>query len=186
MPVSEEIVTEIAPFTHKLKQGGEEVKPDGMAYLPVIWDKIFEVLDQYSRYGGVKVKKSYVSFHYFSNRDLIWHDGIIPDRGQRRHHLQDYMQCLASKFQTEYLPFFCIFLAYDSPTNLHISLDRYADQIKDLQGMKWSAHHNTWSHVNIQRQDKFIVGDYELLCKIYGITGATGTTIINIATIITL
>ena len=32
---------------------------------------------------------------------------------------------------------FCIFLAYDSVTNLHIGLDRYADQVQDLQNMKW-------------------------------------------------
>lgn len=32
---------------------------------------------------------------------------------------------------------FCIFLAYDSVTNLHIGLDRYQDQIKDISSMKW-------------------------------------------------
>jgi len=36
---------------------------------------------------------------------------------------------------------FCIFLAYDSVTNLHIGLDRYKDQIEHLSGMEWRCVH---------------------------------------------
>ena len=32
---------------------------------------------------------------------------------------------------------FCCFAAGDSVTNLHIALDRFRDQVKELQGMKW-------------------------------------------------
>jgi len=32
---------------------------------------------------------------------------------------------------------FCIFLAYDSVTNLHVGLDKYCQQVKDLQTRKW-------------------------------------------------
>lgn len=32
---------------------------------------------------------------------------------------------------------FCAFLASDSVTNLHVGLDRYADQISKLQTMNW-------------------------------------------------
>lgn len=48
--ISVDIATEVAPFTFKLKQGGEGVKPNAMAYLPYLPDKIFELLEQHSRY----------------------------------------------------------------------------------------------------------------------------------------
>lgn len=43
------IVSEIAPFTHALKKGGEEVRPSAMAYIPTLSEKVFELLEQYSR-----------------------------------------------------------------------------------------------------------------------------------------
>ncbi len=46
--VKTEIVAEIAPFTHTIKSGGEEVKPAAMAYVPHLPSKIFELLDQLS------------------------------------------------------------------------------------------------------------------------------------------
>lgn len=49
--ITTEIVAEIAPFTRSLKDGGEEVKNDAMAYTPSLPDKIFELLEQHDRYG---------------------------------------------------------------------------------------------------------------------------------------
>lgn len=47
--VTTEIVAELAPFTHALKGGGEEIKCGGMAYVPHLSDKVFEVLEQHAR-----------------------------------------------------------------------------------------------------------------------------------------
>ena len=47
--ITTEIVAEIAPFTHSLKKGGEEVKSDALAYTPNLCEKVFEILEQHSR-----------------------------------------------------------------------------------------------------------------------------------------
>ena len=44
-----DITAEVSPFTFPLKNGGEEMKATPLAYLPYLPDKIFELLDQYSR-----------------------------------------------------------------------------------------------------------------------------------------
>lgn len=48
--ITTEVISEILPFTYNLKKGGgEEVKPSAIAYVPYLPDKIFELLEQYSR-----------------------------------------------------------------------------------------------------------------------------------------
>ena len=47
--VTTEITAEMAPFTHALKSGGEEVRPDAMAYVPYLPEKVFELLEQHAR-----------------------------------------------------------------------------------------------------------------------------------------
>eukprot|EP00731_Ephydatia_muelleri_P022031 Em0014g622a len=54
--------------------------------------------------------------------------------------------------------------ATDSVTNLHSALDRFRDQVKQLQGMKWREY-----TIKV-----FMCGDYEFLTKLYGVSGATG------------
>ncbi len=77
---------------------------------------------------------------------------------------------------------FCIFLAYDSITNIHIGLDRYAQQIEDLQKTKWRYYPTKIIDIDYivsfyrgKSLKVFMSGDYELLCRIYGISGAAGT-----------
>lgn len=78
-----------------------------------------------------------------------------------------------------YTCIFCIFLSYDSTTNLHIGLDKYKDQVKELSRMTWRYMYtdniDTVLVLNLQGQ---ATGDYELLSKMYGITGANGNKII--------
>ena len=47
--ITTEIVGEIAPFTHAIKKGGEQIKPSAMVYIPTLKEKIFELLEQYNR-----------------------------------------------------------------------------------------------------------------------------------------
>ena len=65
---------------------------------------------------------------------------------------------------------------------MHIGLDGYEDQIKDLQTMKW--RYKILIHVTQEIMTLFhflrgkslrifVSGDYEVLCRLYGITGAT-------------
>ena len=81
---------------------------------------------------------------------------------------------------------FSIFNASDTPTNLHIALARYQDQISNLTTLQWRCGYtdNCYTVTIIyillafvyrgKRFRIFFVGDYELLCSIYGISGASG------------
>ncbi len=51
--ITTQIVGEIAPFTHALKGGGEEVKSAAMVYIQYLSEKVIELLDQYARYKSV-------------------------------------------------------------------------------------------------------------------------------------
>ena len=82
-----------------------------------------------------------------SHDQLTWHDGAIPpneiwikiggDKGGGTFKMNFQICNVDSPNSKTNTCIFCIFLAYDSVTNLHIGLDRYADQVQDLQNMKW-------------------------------------------------
>lgn len=75
-----------------------------------------------------------------------------------------------------------IFEAPDSYTNLKIALSRHIDDIVTLERQTW-RYHNCKLDVqcllqNFFRGKKirvFLSGDYEFLCRICGLSGASGT-----------
>ena len=83
----------------------------------------------------------------YSNGDLTWHDGMIPedeiwikiggDKGGSSFKMNFQICNVATPNSNTNTCVFCAFLAYDSITKLHIALDRYSDQINDLQTTKW-------------------------------------------------
>lgn len=40
------ICTEVVPFSFKHKDGGEEIKPAAVAYIPDLWEKIERIIEQ--------------------------------------------------------------------------------------------------------------------------------------------
>lgn len=61
----------------------------------------------------------------------------------------------------------CVFAAFEAPdsaTNVHVALERYSDQISELTRVKWRDH-----SFRI-----FLNGDYQFLCLLYGLSGASG------------
>ena len=81
----------------------------------------------------------------------------------------------------------CVFSCFeggDSITNLHVSLDRYKDNVHDLMGMMWkyvlyhlfvhSEQLLTLHCLDTTRCVLFLCGDYEFLCRLYGLSGASG------------
>ena len=78
---------------------------------------------------------------------MTWHDGAIPqdeiwiklggDKGGGTFKMNFQIANVIHPNSPANTCVFCIFLAYDSVTNLHIGLDRYAEQLKDLQTMQW-------------------------------------------------
>ena len=83
----------------------------------------------------------------YSNNQLTWHNGAIPpdeiwvkiggDKGGGSFKMNFQIVNVAHPNSPANTCIFCIFMAYDSVTNLHIGLDRYSDQITDMQEMKW-------------------------------------------------
>lgn len=59
---------------------------------------------------------------------------------------------------------FAVFEAPDTVLNLHIAFDRYIDQVDDLQGSEWRG----------KTMRIFMSGEYEFLCKMFGLSGASG------------
>jgi hypothetical protein len=79
----------------------------------------------------------------------------------------------------------CVFAAFEAPdskTNLHIALERYQGPVSLLQNYQWrymlSNLCGLHSYTTTCRQHSlriFMSGDYEFLCKMYGLSGASGT-----------
>ena len=75
---------------------------------------------------------------------------------------------------------FSCFEASDYITNLHIALDRFKEEIADINGMSWrgviaiDVHEYTQNLYRGYTMRPFICGDYEFLSGIYGLSGASG------------
>ena len=81
----------------------------------------------------------------------------------------------------------CLFALFeeapDSYTNLQICLGRYKKDIEELQGRTWRYSYliprcngSSYSYT-INRGKKvriFLCGDYEFLCRLFGLSGASG------------
>lgn len=76
----------------------------------------------------------------------------------------------------------CVFTAFqatDSITNLHVALDRYRDQLTEVQETKWRLESTTVLSLIFMFALKSVKKRSESSCvgttsRIYGITGATG------------
>ena len=83
----------------------------------------------------------------------------------------------------------CVFVAFeagDSRCNLHIAMDRYHAQVQDLKGLIWrfGGNYSSTNNQNVTYRNSagevfttriFFSGDYEFLCYMYGLSGASGT-----------
>ena len=83
---------------------------------------------------------------------------------------------------------FCVFEAADKVTDLHIALDRYKEQIDRIESQTWRYEcvscsyicdkHQHYNLIILTHRGKrirvFLCGDYELLTRTYGLSGASG------------
>ena len=100
-------------------------------------------------------------------------------RGQGSWELQ--VQLSVDKYRAPELPkehHSCLsFKAGDSTTNLHTALDMYKDHVQEMQGMqgmKLKYVKTTVYTKTCTRQRVFLSGYYEFLCRMYGLSGASG------------
>ncbi len=85
--------------------------------------------------------------HNHSLERLTWHDGIIPeeevwvklggDKGGGSFKMNFQLLNVPHPNSVTNTCVFSAFQASDTVTNLHVALDRYSDQVQELQSVKW-------------------------------------------------
>ncbi|KAL5515002.1 hypothetical protein EMCRGX_G000108 [Ephydatia muelleri] len=128
--VGENLKGDLAPFFFSLPSGGEEFRGAPLVFIPDLILKVVELLEENDRAGR-----------------LTWHNGVIPaseiwiklggDKGGGTFKMNFQIVNVAAPNSVNNTCVFCCFEADDSYTNLHIALERYKEQVENLQGMTW-------------------------------------------------
>ncbi|XP_022111413.1 uncharacterized protein LOC110990640 [Acanthaster planci] len=111
---------------------------------------------------------------YEKHQQLTWHKGTIPhnevwvkvggDKGGGTFKQMIQVGNVERPNSLRHTVVVCAFAAGDTSDNLKTGLQRFRQQVAALQSSTWKSH-------NIRL---FMFGDYEYLCRVYGITGAGG------------
>eukprot|EP00731_Ephydatia_muelleri_P003359 Em0001g3359a len=155
--LGENLQGEVTPLSFCLSSGGEEIRGAPLVFMPDLNQKVIQMLDDNHSVGR-----------------LTWHNGIIPqtevwvklggDKGGNTTKMNLQIVNVPTPNSIHNTCVFCCFAATDSVTSLHSALDRYRDQVKQLQGTKWREY-----TIKV-----FMCGDFEFLTRMYGLSGATG------------
>jgi hypothetical protein len=104
---------------------------------------------------------------------LTWHDGRIPSDeiwiklgGDKGGSFKASFQIVNVEHPNS-VHNTCVFTVFQAPGsvfNLHVAFDRCIEQVDDLQKSQWSGKNLL----------VFMSGDYDFLCKMYGLSGASG------------
>ncbi len=97
--------------------------------------------------------------HLSREKRLTWHDGVIPpdqiwiklggDKGGKYMKINFQILNVPHPNSIHNTCVFAIFQASDSPTNLHIALDRYQEQVDQLESQTWRYRKYKLVHNNI-------------------------------------
>ena len=154
------IASSIPPYTSKkvpmTKRNGE-ITMAAFVFFPNLIDIVIHYLDMYDESGK-----------------LHGHDGAIPseevwiklggDRGGGSFKFVMEVANAEHPNSVKNTVPVCVFDSQDTTSNLHLALGHYAEQVKELQTMKWRGKSIV----------VFIFGDYEFQTKLYGLSGASG------------
>ncbi len=135
---------------------------------------------------------------YFSLRSsagLTWHDGAIPsneiwvklggDKGRGSFKLNLQLVNTSHPNSMKGTALLSVFKAGDTVTNLHTALDMYREHVIEAQGMQIKYKNPTNPSISCIITENvpvfrnctvrmFLSGDYEYLCRMYGLSGASG------------
>lgn len=150
------LLGEAAPFYFPMKFG-IDIRPSPLVFVPDLVSKIVQVLEQNERYMSNPLVHAWANcvvslyMHTTSHTNqfvlrtnwLTWHEGLIPlgeiwvkiggDKGGKSMKAS-FQVCNVPRSNSVQNTFvFAVFEAQDSRTNLHITIDRYREQIKILQ-----------------------------------------------------
>lgn len=150
------LCSEACLFSFACKSGGEEMRTAPLVYIPHLTAKVVEFLDKYDRLDKL-------TWNDHIPEDEIWVK-IGGDKGGSSFKMNFQVMNLENPNSIQNTCVFAAFQASDSPFNLHICMDRYSDQIDELQRTEWKG-----KMIRV-----FLSGDYEFLCHMYGLSGPSG------------
>lgn len=143
----------MALFSFPLPSGGEELKAAPFVYILDSENKLFELLEKNHRYVYMYNTCMHMystctcTFFFFRLNRLTWHDEIIPsneiwiklggDKGGSSFKMSFQIINTENPNSVQNTCVFAVFEASDTVFNLHVALDRYADQFDDLQKAQW-------------------------------------------------
>ncbi|XP_047136184.1 uncharacterized protein LOC124813329 isoform X3 [Hydra vulgaris] len=152
-----DIIVENAPFTFKKEQKGKiEINEVPWGYIADLPKHIFTHLEQ------LESCNSLVYHKFIPQKEIKIKIG--GDYGGRSFKMCYQVVITLNPNSTENTIVFNIFESKDLRVNIKVGMTRFQKQIEDLQTMKYRGN-------NIR---VFIFGDYEFLCALYGISGASG------------
>ncbi|XP_019852415.1 PREDICTED: uncharacterized protein LOC109582205 [Amphimedon queenslandica] len=145
---------ESVPFAFNLKRGGYELCPAPLAYANDLQSMLFHLLEEKQRLN-----------------QLTWHNGVIPDNeiwvkigGDKGGSSFKTSIQVVNIDKPNSVRNSCVFVVFEAPdcsSNLHHKIH---DQIDHLQNSCWRGY-----TIRV-----FMSGDYEFLCYMYGLSGASG------------
>uniref|UniRef100_A0A1X7UTE9 Uncharacterized protein n=1 Tax=Amphimedon queenslandica TaxID=400682 RepID=A0A1X7UTE9_AMPQE len=144
---------ESVPFAFNLKRGGYELCPAPLAYANDLQSMLFHLLEEKQRLN-----------------QLTWHNGVIPDNeiwvkigGDKGGSSFKTSIQVVNIDKPNSVRNSCVFVVFEAPdcsSNLHHKIH---DQIDHLQNSCWRGY-----TIRV-----FMSGDYEFLCYMYGLSGAS-------------
>ena len=122
-----------------------------IAYVEDLENLVLSILVENKRYLFNTQKYTRIAMHVYLHNTrsgrLTWHDGMIPseeiwlkiggDKGGGSFKMSLQIANVLHPNSTLNTVVFCAFEASDTTSNLHIALDRYTQQVKDLNNLKW-------------------------------------------------
>ena len=129
----------------------------------------------------------HVTFNIYSVDRVTWHDGAIPadevwlklggDKGGGTFKMWFQNLNVETPNAPDNTCVFSIFEASDTYTNLSIALLHHKEETavsKPVCALLKAWIHNHWTSFRGKKVRLFLCGDYEFLCRIYGLSGPNG------------
>lgn len=155
--VGEGLIAELAPLT--IKKAGQS----RVSVIQVPWVYLYNLVGHVlRRLDDLREYDQLISYSFIPSNEIQIKIG--GDHGQNSFKMGYQVANISHPNRKENTTIFSIFEAKDSISNLRTCLGRYCSQIDMLQKQ-------TWNQKTIR---VFLYGDYEFLCAMYGLSGASG------------